>query len=200
MEGKNYVEKFTEIERENRILLEKMHRIMRKHEVPIRSVDKQSLNYERRKKNYQRINQENKDIYDRLVKKQSAYSRKKYASERRTVENRLAMISIFNKPSRPSPKRQSKRISEDILDLKYLVLKKSVVINYRQFIIEIYKYPHDIKILAFDPYSPDIFRLILSHEEAFEIIGESEDWTELLSCLNMEGDTFTLAYSNQHNN
>ena len=168
---------------------------MRKHEGPIGRVDKQSLNYERRKKNYQRINQENRDIYDRLVKKQSAYSRKKYASERRTVENRLAMISVFNKPSRPSPKRHPKRMSEDILDLKYLVLKKAVFINYRQFIIEIYNYPNDIKVLAFDPYSPDIFRLILSPQEALDIIGESEDWTQLLSCLNMEGDTFTLTYS-----
>lgn len=169
---------------------------MRKHEVPMNKIRGPSLNYEKRKKNYEKINRENREIYERLVKKQSVYSRKRYASERKRVENRLAMISIFNKPAKSNAKHRTKRMSEDILDLKYLVLKESVLIKTRKFLIEIYKYPHDVKILAFDINTSDIFRLVLSTEEAFEIIGRNEDWTELLYCLNMENGTFTLTYSN----
>lgn len=169
---------------------------MGKHEVKISKMQKPSLNYERRKKNYERINRENREIYERLVKKQSVYSRKRYASERKNIENRLAMISIFNKPGKLCTKHRTKRMSEDILDLKYLVLKEPVLIKSRKYLIEIYKYPYDVKILAYDSNTSDIFRLVLSTEEAFEIIGYAEDWTELLYCLNMENGTFTLTYSN----
>ena len=170
-----------------------MHRIMQKHERPVKVQDKVSLNYRKRKSTYDRINKENKSIYTRLVNKQSAYSRQKYASDRKVIENRLAMIS--NHSLKPTPRRACKRLSEDLLDLKYLVLKQSIKLKNKIFLIEIYKYPQDLKILAFDTSSSDIFRLVLSEYEAEEFIGDNEDYDQLLEALNIEGDCLTLTYS-----
>lgn len=168
---------------------------MKRQEKPQITREKISLNSVNRRQNYERINKENKLIYNRLVNKRSVYSRKKYASERRVVENRLAMIRNNNHSVKPTPRRNIKRLSEDILDLRYLVLKQPVKLRNKAFLVEVYLYPYDLKILAFDSVSNDIFRLVLSSDEYEEFIGENQDFSLLLDALDIEGNSLTLTYS-----
>jgi hypothetical protein len=168
---------------------------MKRQEKILIPKEKISLNFGVRRQNYERINKENQSFYNRLVNKRSVYSRKKYASERRVVENRLAMIRGNNHSVKPTPRRNMKRLSEDVLDLRYLTLKQPVKLRNKVFLIEVYQYPRDVKILAFDSVSNDIFRLVLSTDEAEEFIGETQDYSLLLNELDIEGDSLTLTYS-----
>jgi len=69
--------RYTEIERENRILLEKMSNIMQGHKSNLfqaNQVAKPSLNRDQRKKELLRITLENQAILKRLQEKQPTYS------------------------------------------------------------------------------------------------------------------------------
>lgn len=110
LEGEKYLDKYTEIERENRILLEKMHEIMRKTAKKAAPVSINTLNFASRQKNYNRINKENRSLYVRLNNQQSAYSRMHLASERRIVEKRIQMISQFGKKGRTLSRPRKKKL------------------------------------------------------------------------------------------
>lgn len=81
--------RYTEIERENRILLEKMSNIMQNPKPnlynPVR-VEKASLNRIQRKKELMKITVENQAILKRLQEKQPTYSVTKWMQDFHTIE------------------------------------------------------------------------------------------------------------------
>ena len=73
-EGKIKIDRYTEIEKANRLLLEKMSNIMNSKS-PIRSLsNKRSLNQEYRKKALEKIANDNKAFLERLRSKTPAYN------------------------------------------------------------------------------------------------------------------------------
>jgi hypothetical protein len=76
--------RYTEIERENRILLEKMSNIMQKNKPGLYNpnrVEKASLNRVQRKNELMKITVENQAILRRLQEKQPTYSVTKWTSD-----------------------------------------------------------------------------------------------------------------------
>ena len=80
----SFLGRYTEIERENRILLEKMSNIMQNPKPalynPMR-VEKASLNRNQRKKELMKITVENQAILRRLQEKQPTYSVTKWTRD-----------------------------------------------------------------------------------------------------------------------
>ena len=74
IEGNYQIERFTEIERENRILLEKMHKIMQTENQTYSHRIKKSLNFSQRVRNQRKISKENLDLLKKLKSKKSFYN------------------------------------------------------------------------------------------------------------------------------
>jgi hypothetical protein len=91
-----YENKLTEIERENRILLEKLTTIMKNPNKTL-SVDKQprSLNKEVRKKELVKITIENQAMLKRLKEQRSMYDHNSWLDERKKAEIYLRNISEY---------------------------------------------------------------------------------------------------------
>jgi E3 ubiquitin-protein ligase TRIP12 len=126
-------ERLTAIERDNRILLERMSDIVYKPHYsylsgpsPSARQERSSLNKTQRKKDLIRITMENQMIWKRIQEQRTAYSFDKFRSERKNQEKFLKLISEFPyEPSktayirkcRTSEKRQAKtgRHSQDVM-------------------------------------------------------------------------------------
>ena len=80
-EGKNNIERFTEIERANRILLEKMSNIMNSKSPSQHRFKKKSLNQEIRKRDLEKIAGDNQAILRRLQCRTPVYSTHKLEKE-----------------------------------------------------------------------------------------------------------------------
>jgi hypothetical protein len=74
--------RYNEIDRENKMLLNKMTKIMEKTNGLFGNIEKRSLNKENRKKELLRITMENQAILRRLQEKQSNYNVIKWEEQR----------------------------------------------------------------------------------------------------------------------
>jgi hypothetical protein len=155
--------------------------------------DRSSLNYYSRKKYYDKINADNKNLLKRLKNKNSIYNAQTFAHERKIVEHRIKMISTYPKKSSISPKKPKKQTNSTLKTPK-LVYKKRIHLNNKKISIEIYDNSENFVIIAIDTLNSDIFRLILSYEETLEFLDYQEDWERLLSCLRIEEDAIVLVY------
>ncbi|OMJ68089.1 hypothetical protein SteCoe_34558 [Stentor coeruleus] len=89
-------ERYTEIERENKILLNKMSQIVNSRpNRQLSSTRRKSLNIEARKRQNTRIVIENQAILKRLQGKQPSYNVNKWEEERKNTEKRLKNICEF---------------------------------------------------------------------------------------------------------
>ena len=90
-------ERFTEIERENKLLLDKMTRIMKHGSQSSASIpfEKKSLNKESRKRELLKITMENQAILKRLQEKQSSYNASKWIEERKEQEKIIKNICEY---------------------------------------------------------------------------------------------------------
>lgn len=91
-------DRYTEIERENRILLEKMSQIMQNKNIKARitkPIQKKSLNNESRKRQLIQITMENQALLKRLQDKQSSYNVVRWEEDRKTTEKRLKNMCEF---------------------------------------------------------------------------------------------------------
>lgn len=94
-EGNNHKDRFTEIERANRLLLEKMSSIMNSKTPQSLPYYKRSLNTEVRKKNMEKIAGDNLAILKRLKCRTPVYSIQKWEKEWRKTEKRLQNMGEF---------------------------------------------------------------------------------------------------------
>lgn len=100
-EGNISSERFTEIERANRILLEKMSGILNTKSSLSVPFKKKSLNTEMRKKFLEKIADDNKSFLKRLQCRTPVYSIQQWEKEWRQTEKRLKNMSEFNYKSAP---------------------------------------------------------------------------------------------------
>ncbi len=109
-----YEAKLTEIERENRILLEKLTNIM-KAPTKLSTLEKQprSLNREIRKKELVKITIENQAILRRLKDQKSMYDHNSWLNERKKHETYLRNISEYPMSLYTATSKTPKSPSED---------------------------------------------------------------------------------------
>ncbi|OMJ95488.1 hypothetical protein SteCoe_1081 [Stentor coeruleus] len=213
-------DRFTEIERENRILLEKMSQIVNSkqhHSSPTNR--RKSLNTAARKRQNLQIVLENQALLKRLQEKQPSYSVNKWEEERKSTEKRLKNICEFPytlggyeetprkyteyRTRQNSRSRKIIRIAESVPNnqrklspiAKYkaqTVYKKGMSLGDKHFIIEIQKKPDMITILAFDIESPESFCLEIAYNEALQLMGRSENYQALAGMLGVEDGELIL--------
>ena len=169
LEGNHHTERYTEIERENRILLEKMHKIMISNKNYGHRLNK-SLNISQRVRNQKQISIENFKIVKRLQSKKSFYD---FKIPERNVE------SLKQKKEKSLQLNQSlfnnTKLSPIFFELKRLVLSKNILIENRVFSIEITKGEKKIRIIAKDENKEENYSLELNRNEALILMGGTED-------------------------
>lgn len=175
-------------------MLEKMHNIIQKQEIQKSKYQKNSLNESFRKQRYDKLNHENRTLLERLKNKQSTYSARNYANDRKVIENRLLMISHFQNKTKTSPKPKNRKKITEILDPRKLIYEKKTYIDKKCIIVEIYQYPTNIKIIAIEEESSSTYRLIISHEDCYQITEGLQNWDNILRCLDIEGELLVLKF------
>eukprot|EP00359_Climacostomum_virens_P004283 CAMPEP_0204913512 /NCGR_PEP_ID=MMETSP1397-20131031/11347_1 /ASSEMBLY_ACC=CAM_ASM_000891 /TAXON_ID=49980 /ORGANISM="Climacostomum Climacostomum virens, Strain Stock W-24" /LENGTH=266 /DNA_ID=CAMNT_0052084751 /DNA_START=575 /DNA_END=1371 /DNA_ORIENTATION=- len=190
-------ERYTEIERENRILLEKM--ISKPQPAVNLSRPPKSLNSVVRRREAEKIAKENAAIAKRLKERKPNYSFFKWEAERAEVESRIKNICEYPyKPGEGIPKSNSMRnrnYSERPRRLtpinKLLVFQKAMTVDGVLFDVSVY---NDLKgvTISLENISKERFTLQLDYEVAMEFMKSSDDWGYLVSKLALEGDDVVL--------
>lgn len=134
-------DRFTEIERENRILLEKMSSIMNKKKNQGEGLGLKSLNKTARRERVGKIAMDNQALLKRLQEKKPCYSTHEWKEDRRKKVNILRNIGDFpykigRGGSTPASYKKPRKLTP-ISTGK--VFKKGVAIGNKHFVIEIHK-------------------------------------------------------------
>ena len=194
LEGTKKIEKYTEIERENRILLEKINQIMHKKKSPYSLKQKKSLNISSRINHQKKISSENLEIVQRLKKMKSFYDFKqineKFDSEFRN-RNR-SEYSSNTKNSNQIAVTKPRKLSHLIVDIKKSVYSKRVILDNRAFIVDILKGQRFIKNIAHDETQNYTYTVELLYSDILSLIGEEENWKKLTKSLQIEGTELSL--------
>ncbi|OMJ80576.1 hypothetical protein SteCoe_19116 [Stentor coeruleus] len=192
-------ERCTEIERENRILYEKMLKIRNKTPPPLPPSSKKSLNQTFRKLQLEEIEKANSNLIQRIQRKESSYKLEKFHTERRDTERILSNISEF--PSQSIKRKQSTGISSGKktprkLDpiKKCLIHRQGKIFNNKSFLIEIYKNSDNYRITAFDLDSPDKYTIHLGIEEFAQMSEECGDLKKIVSALEIEEGNLVIKH------
>ena len=187
-------DRFTEIERENRILLEKMSSIMNKRQNKDLGNEVRSLNTNARKVESRRITIENQAMLKRLQEKSPCYNTHQWEEERKRTEKRLRYICEFpyigfRGKSTPVQFKKPRKLSP--VD-KSTVYKKGIAINDKHFVVEITKGRNFLMIFLNDVESPDSYSLKIPNNEALELMGSHYNYERLVSMLDMEDGEIIL--------
>ncbi|CAG9330978.1 unnamed protein product [Blepharisma stoltei] len=205
-------ERFTEIERENRLLLEKMSHIMNtRGNRSFSQTHKKSLNLAVRKRKLVQITEENQALLKRLQDKLPHYNVNKWEEERRESEKRLHYMCEYpytlggrrlykkNNLDRKivsivprSPASGKGRLSPlgSKID-KNICFKKRMNIGGRNFLIEVSKGKRKLKILVYEVDTTDSFSLMLTKAEFNDLCG-GEDYEKLVNMLEIEDGELVL--------
>lgn len=193
MEGNSYLEKCTEIERENRILYEKMLKIRTKTPNLRLNQVKKSLNHTYRKLRTLEIEQANAGLTERIKRRESAYKVEKFHTDRKETERILNAICEFpllsdtkrrasvNTISKKTPKRLTP-ISDN------LVHRQGKIMEGKSYLFEIYKNIETYKIMAFDLESPEKLILHLFHSE----LGDVNDYKKVVDLISIQNGELVL--------
>ncbi|CAG9324013.1 unnamed protein product [Blepharisma stoltei] len=193
-------DRFTEIERENRILLEKMHNIFQtKKSVGIKKNQKGSLNFGYRKKVMNQINTENRQLLARLKNKSSCYSAREWEKDRKNTEKRLRSMGEYPYliGNRGNSSLKPHRIPPPPSGIS-LVFKREIPIRGRWFVIEIFKMSSMVKIKVEDIEDGETFSLKLRLTDAYDIMGGVPNWEAIIRQLDLENGELVL-YQAQEN-
>ncbi|CAG9328190.1 unnamed protein product [Blepharisma stoltei] len=204
-------EKFTEIERENRILYEKMYKIHSTNKNPKSNSAKKSLNSDLRKRRMQEIIAENASLLKRIQKKESTYRIDKYEVDRKETEKILNNICEFpyilgveGKPIRNlsarlnstgSFSRRTARKLDPIYqeDHRAQVYKQGLIIQEKYFIVEIRTDKKTLLIMAYNIEDPEKYSLEISYKEARKLMKMREDYDKLAALVKFENNELVLA-------
>lgn len=199
LEGNVNIERCTEIERENRILYEKMLKIRNKTPPPMPPSSKKSLNQTFRKLQLEEIEKANSNLIQRIQRKESSYKLEKFHTERRDTEKILSNISEF--PSQSIKRKQSTGNSSGKktprkLDpiIKCLIHRQGKIFNNKSFLIEIYKNSDNYRITAFDLDSPDKYTIHIGVEEFAHMSDECGDMKKIVSALDIEEGSLVIKH------
>lgn len=149
-------ERYSEIERENRILLNKMTQISNTQPIKRLPQLSKSLNKEARKRKLVQITVENQAIMKRISQKKSSYNIDKWENQRKTVEKMLGNICEYPytlgssqklfRSSMKSSKSTSKfsetpktAFGQRKSSISDLIFKKKIVLSGLHFLVEIRK-------------------------------------------------------------
>jgi E3 ubiquitin-protein ligase TRIP12 len=187
-------DRFTEIERENRILLEKMSSIMNKKHSKDSSNEVKSLNTKARRLEMRRIAIENQALLKRLQDRSPCYNTQQWEEERKKTERRLKNICEFpyigvRDKSTPAQFKKPHKLSPIG---KQGIFKKGVAIGERHFVVEIRKNKRHLVVYLNDVESPDSYSLQIPIKEAIEIMGGSFNYDLLVRMLEMENGEVVL--------
>ena len=215
-------ERYTEIERENRLLLEKMSSIMSGRPARTRSVKKRSLNQESRRRELVKISQENQALLRRLQERQPSYNIQKFEGDRKRTERLLQNICEFpyqlgvktvgleegrrrfgsvdsraggrltSRKTAGTTDRPRKLVPLSRDSSRNIVFKRGLNIRDKYFLIEIAQEESGLAITAFDIEHPDSYTLELDQNEAMRLMGGSVNYERLVSLLAFEGDELIL--------
>ncbi|OMJ92784.1 hypothetical protein SteCoe_4418 [Stentor coeruleus] len=205
-------ERITEIERENKILLDKMTNIASSHSAKKLPKLSKSLNREARKRKLVQIALENQAMMRRISRKKSNYNHGSWDIQRKNVEKMLVNICEYpyalgsSQKSFKSSKNTSKhtdtpKSSQGLRKFASpnLLLNKKIVLNGEKFLVEIRKTQLGYKISAFKIDKPESYCFDIGNEEALEIMGNHEDPNKLISALKMDGEDMILVeYKDQN--
>jgi hypothetical protein len=213
-------DRYTEIERENRILLEKMTMIMHNKHSSLGGRHAKSLNKGYRQRELVKITGENQALLKRLQEKQPNYNTHQWEEDRRVAERRLKNICEYpyqlgiTAEGRPrnlsvemrqttsaagpksvntSHQRTSTGKSRRLNPIgKAVVFKRGVHIGDNYFIVEMILAADKLIIFVHEVDQPSSFSLELSMQEAFEIMGGTENYEALAGMLNFENGEIVL--------
>lgn len=192
-------ERYTEIERENRILLEKM---IYRAQTPsmLRSTSNlarppKSLNLGMRRREAANIARENAAIAKRLKARKPNYSFVQWEADRATVETRIK--SIREHPSRSSAKpglrsRDNSERPRRLVPLsKLLVYHKTTTVDGVMFDVSVFNDQIGVTI-TLDNVMKETYSLKLDYEDAMELMQSSDNWALLVDRLALDGDDVIL--------
>jgi hypothetical protein len=184
-EGNLTLVKYTEIERENRILLEKIHKI--------NSKSPNSFSLSRKNPPYlsnRRFSQPKLPHFfslnpSSLNPPPSFLS--EYASDHHSSISALPASFAFS-PSHPKPHK----LSPLSVDIKQSVLKKQVFLGSRPFVVDILKGRAGIRINARDLHNAQNYSLEIPFKEVYYFTYRTENWDLLLGCLQLDNNELSL--------
>lgn len=190
-------DRYQVIERENKMLLDKMTNIMQsgaQRSSP--TFAKKSLNKELRKRDLIKITLENQALLKRLTEKQPSYRTEKWEGDRVETEKLLGNICEFPYrlgSTRPRVAREPLRKSQSstfkgqhLSPIKRSVFKRGVNIAGRYFIVEMSTDKATLTITVSDIDVPDRHVLELSYQEALELMGGEEAYETLLGLFGFD--------------
>ena len=187
-------ERFTEIERENRILLEKMSSIMNKKKKEGKDAEVKSLNKNSRKEEMRRITMENQALLKRLQERTPCYNTHQWDEDRRKTEKRLQNMCEFpyllgRDSSTPLTFKRPRKLSP-LSKLK--VFKRTVEISGSTYKVEVIRSKKNLNITVYHLSTSEKFSLTLTTNEAFELMGGVVDYQKLVNLLDVENGEIIL--------
>ncbi|OMJ73309.1 hypothetical protein SteCoe_28023 [Stentor coeruleus] len=189
-------DRYTEIERENRILLEKIHIIMcskASKKTPIKM--NHSLNFSQRARKQRQISIDNLSLLKRLQSKKSMYSYGKFDNIFKAKKKHSAYdgrISDNSYNDDYNPLRGRVKLSPLPDDKKKTVFKSEVMIGDKNFSIKIMRNKKDIKIIATNKEKKEGFVLILNKKDADYVMQGTKDYKKIVDSLNFDGEDLVL--------
>ncbi|OMJ75915.1 hypothetical protein SteCoe_24856 [Stentor coeruleus] len=206
--AKNYMiqeQRITEIERENKILLDKMTHIAATQSSKKLPKLSKSLNKGARKRKLVEIAIENQAMMRRIGQKKSNYNHGSWDVQRKKVEKMLVNIceypytlgnsqKNFKVCRSPSKQLETPGSSQGLgkVNSSDFMIQKQILLNGEKFLIEIKKSQLGYKISAFKVDKPESYCFDIGIEEAQEIMGGQEDVNKLIGALKMDGDDMIL--------
>ena len=191
-----YIEKCTEIERENRILFEKIIRIRTKTPTFQSATTKRSLNETFRKQQLHQISQANTELFDRIKRKESSYRLEKFNLERKETEKILSIISEFRQNSSKRKLNVTASFRKPIKKIEpvveSLVHRQGKIVNDKSYLVEIYQAGEVYKLMAFQLENPDQLMLSVGKKEVAAICGEPMDFSKLVRRVQIKGTVLGL--------
>lgn len=178
LEGKRYIEKHTEIDRENRVLMEKMTVIFSsKPQKPVLT-KKCSLNNEARKRELRKITAENRAILKRLRDKKPNYNVLQWELERKEQVKRLNYLCeypyLLNERSftrlrnSPSPTRSTPTLKRRSLHTSTTVFRKHLRISGHNFQLRIKRIGEKLHLSCISTENCEKFTLEIPFNEDYE--------------------------------
>ena len=184
------IQKFTETERENRVLLEKISKI-NSEKLLSTNPSKKTLNYEKRKKELHDITIKNQALLERLLKKKSNYNIKKWLKDSVNKNQKLTSFSKYKKQPKKEPKKQPKKPKKLKPIQSKVLYKKGIILNNKKLLVEISR-KQNVEITAFELDSPHKYCLELDVNETLDLMNGIEDYQSILCKLQLYNDQFLL--------
>lgn len=190
-EGNKKSEKFTEIERENRILVEKIHRIMRsnKHSYVPNGL---SINIQNNK--FLKSTSKGKL---KVANKLNSHKSSEAYSAITTPKPNIEYPKSLSHSTQPRSKKRfalgnQRRLSPLKVDIKKLVFKQTIFFYDSSYLVEVFKGKDLIRIVACTEKYDKQYSVEVSFADAIDFMKGTENWELLIKCLHLENNEMSL--------